>query len=172
MKDTWFYLPKDRQARLVTLHSGVNGKSAVRKEPVFDNVDPDYPKAAGTYFSGGGGMSSTPEDYARFLQMYLNKGELNGVRILSPKTVELILTEQFHKEGFGVGLAFGLETQGNDWQSSRTLGSFSWGGAFNTIYWADPKEGLIAQIYTNLYDTPVPDLGGKFGNLVYAAMIK
>jgi CubicO group peptidase (beta-lactamase class C family) len=172
MKDTWFYLPKERQARLVTLHAGLNGKSVVRTAPVFDNIDPDYPKSAGTYFSGGGGMSSTAEDYARFLQMYLNKGELNGVRLLSPKTVEMILTEQWPKEGFGVGLAFGLETPGNDWQSPRSLGSFSWGGAFNTIYWADPKEGLIAQIYTNLYDNPVPELGGKFSNLVYAAIIK
>ena len=172
MKDTWFYLPSDRGSRLVTLHAGVSGKSVVRKEPVFDNIDPDYPKSNGTYFSGGGGMSSTAEDYARFLQMYLNKGELNGVRLLSPKTVEMIMTEQFPKEGFGVGLAFGLETLGNDWQSPRSLGSFAWGGAFNTIYWADPKEGLIAQIYTNLYQNPVPELGGKFGNLVYAAIVK
>ena len=172
MKDTWFYLPQDRQSRLVTLHAGVNGKSVVRKEPVFDNIDPDYPKSAGTYFSGGGGMSSTPEDYARFLQMYLNKGELNRVRLFSPKTVEMIMTEQWPKEHFGVGLAFGLETPGNDWQSPRSLGSFAWGGAFSTLYWADPKEGLIAQIYTNLYQNPVPELGDKFGSLVYSAMVK
>ena len=172
MKDTWFYLPQDRQARLVTLHGGKDGKTVVWKDKIFDGIDPDYPKSAGTYFSGGGGMSSTIEDYARFLQMYLNKGELNGARLLSPKTVELILTEQWPKEGFGVGLAFGLETAGNDWQSPRTQGSFSWGGAFNTVYWADPKEGLTAQIYTNLYQNPVPELGGKFGTLVYAALVK
>jgi CubicO group peptidase (beta-lactamase class C family) len=172
MKDTWFYLPADRQSRLVALHAGVDGKSVLRKERVFGNVDPEYPKSPGTYFSGGAGLSSTVEDYGRFLQMYLNKGELNGVRLLSPKTVEMINTEQWPKEGFGVGLAFGLETPGNDWQSPNTLGSFSWGGAFNTVYWADPKEGITAQIYTNLYQNPVPELGGRFGTLVYGALVR
>ena len=172
MKDTWFYLPQDRQSRLVTLHAGVQGKSVVQKERVFGNVEPEFPKAAGTYFSGGAGLSSTVEDYARFLQMYLNKGELNGVRLLSPKTVELINTEQWPKQDYGVGLAFGLETPGNDWESPRSLGSFSWGGAFATGYWADPKEGLTAQIYTNLRQSPVPELAGRFGSLVYAAMVR
>jgi CubicO group peptidase (beta-lactamase class C family) len=172
MKDTWFYLPQDRQSRLVTLHAGVNGKSVVRKDRIFDDVDPEYPKAAGTYFSGGAGLSSTVEDYARFLQMYLNKGELNGVRLLSPKTIEMAMTDQWPKLGLNIGLAFGLETMANDHQSPRTLGSFSWGGAFATTYWADPKEGLTAQIYTNLYQNPVPELAGRFGTLVYAAMVK
>lgn len=172
MKDTWFYLPPDRQSRLVTLHAGVEGKSVVRKDPIFDNVDPEYPKSAGTYFSGGAGLSSTVEDYARFLQMYLNKGELNGVRVLSPKTVELVMTDQWPKQDYNIGLVFGLETPANDHQSPRSLGSFSWGGAFATTYWADPKEGLTAQIYTNLYQNPVPELAGRFGTLVYAAMEK
>ena len=172
MKDTWFYLPKDRQARMVTLHAGVEGKSVVRKDRIFDNVDPEYPKAAGTYFSGGAGLSSTVEDYARFLQMYLNKGEWNGVRLLSPKTVEMVLTDQWAKPGYNIGLVFGLETPANDHQSPRSLGSFSWGGAFSTSYWADPKEGLTAQIYTNLFQNPVPELSGRFGTLVYAAMVK
>jgi CubicO group peptidase (beta-lactamase class C family) len=172
MKDTWFYLPADRASRLVTLHAGVNGKSVVRKEPVFDGADPDYPKKGGTYFSGGAGLSSTAEDYARFLQLFLNKGEFNGARLLSPATVDMMLTNQTPKLDFGVGLGFGLETPANDYQSPRSLGSFSWGGAFNTVYWADPKEGLIGQIYTNLYQNPAPDLGGRFGNLVYAALTK
>jgi CubicO group peptidase (beta-lactamase class C family) len=163
MKDTWFYLPQDRQSRLVTLHAGVNGKSVVRKDRIFDDVDPEYPKASGTYFSGGAGLSSTVEDYARFLQMYINKGELNGVRLLSPKTVEMANTDQWPKLGLNIGLAFGLETAANDHQSPRSLGSFSWGGAFATVYWADPKEGLTAQIYTNLYQNPVPELGGVSG---------
>lgn len=172
MKDTWFYLPADRAARLVTLHHAVNGKSQVRKEPVYDNVNPEYPRMAGTYFSGGAGLSSTVEDYARFLQLFLNKGEFNGARLLSPKTVEMILTDQTSKLDVPVGLGFGLETAANDWQSPKSLGSFSWGGAFATGYWADPKEGLVAQIYTNMYNSPVPDLGGRFTALVYSALTR
>lgn len=156
----------------MTLHAGVNGKSVVRKEPVFDNVDPEYPKLAGTYFSGGAGLSSTPEDYARFLQLFLNKGEFNGVRLLSPKTVELIMTEQLPKLDVEYGLAFGLETAANDARSPVSIGTFSWGGAFATTYWADPKEGLIGQIYTNLYQTPVPELSGKFMALTYSAIMR
>jgi len=172
MKDTWFYLPADRAARLVTLHDGVNGKAQVRKDPVFDNVNPDYPRLPGTYFSGGAGLSSTVEDYARFLQLFVNKGEFNGVRLLSPKTVEMILTNQTPKLDFALGLGFGLETPANDWQSPLTVGSFSWGGAFATTYWADPKEGLVAEIYTNLYNNPAPELSGRFTALVYAAMVR
>ena len=172
MKDTWFYLPADRASRLVTLHGGKDGKAVVWKDLIFDGINPDYPKLPGTYFSGGAGLSSTTEDYARFLQLFLNKGEFNGARLLSPKTVEMMLTEQMPKLDLGEGLGFGLETPGNDWQSPRSLGSFSWGGAFNTIYWADPKEGLIGQIYTNLYQNPAPELGGKFVNLVYAAIVR
>ncbi len=171
MKDTWFYLPADRTARLVTLHHGVSGKSQVRREPVFDNVNPDYPKLPGTYFSGGAGLSSTAEDYARFLQLFLNKGEFNGVRLLSPRTVDLIMTEQTPKLDVEVGLAFGMETAANDHQAPQSLGSFSWGGAFATMYWADPKEGLVAQIYTNLYNNPVPEIRGRFTALVYSALV-
>lgn len=172
MHDTWFYLPPNLHDRLVTIHDGQSGKAVPIHARVFDGVDPDYPKLAGTYFSGGAGLSSTTENYARFLQMFLNKGELNGVRLLSPKTVELMLTEQLPTLSAEVGLGFGLETAANDYQSPRTIGSFSWGGAFATTYWADPKEQLVAQIYTNMYRSPVGNLGARFTSLVYSAMVK
>jgi len=78
MNDTWFYLPKDRAGRLVTLHDGESGTAVPMKRLVFDGVDPDYPRLAGTYFSGGAGLSGPVEDYARFLQLFLNGGEYNG----------------------------------------------------------------------------------------------
>lgn len=172
MRDTWFYLPADRHARLVTLHDGQGGRAVPMQGLVFDGVNPDYPRLQGTYFSGGAGLSSTIEDYARFLQLFLNKGEFNGVRLLSPKTVEMMLTEQLPTLPSEVGLGFGLETASNDHLSPRTLGSFSWGGAFATSYWADPAEGLVAQIYTNMIRPSGPNLAGRFSTLVYAAMIR
>lgn len=172
MRDTWFYLPPDRHDRLVTLHDGGSGRAVPMRERVFDGVDPNFPRLRGTYFSGGAGLSSTAEDYARFLQLFLNKGELDGVRLLSPRTVELMLTEQLPTMPTEVGLGFGLETRNNDHLSPRNLGAFTWGGAFATTYWADPADGLIAQIYTNMWRSPAQGLAGRFNTLVYSAMTR
>ncbi len=172
MHDTWFYLPPDRHGRLVTLHDGQSGRAVPMQGQVFDGVNPGYPRLQGTYFSGGAGLSSTALDYARFLQLFVNKGEFNGVRLLSPKTVELMLTEQLPTMSTEVGLGFGLETASNDHLSPRTRGSFSWGGAFATSYWADPEEGLVAQIYTNMLRPSGPSLSARFNTLVYSAMVR
>ena len=92
MSDTWFYLPETKQNRLVSVQT--------KKENKWVNFpvtfyDPDYPvKGAKRFFSGGAGLSSTAKDYATFLQMYLNNGELNGVRILSRTTVQMMLANQ------------------------------------------------------------------------------
>lgn len=174
MKDTWFYLPADRADRLVTLHDGESGKTTPMSATAFDDVDPDYPRLAGTYFSGGAGLSGPIEDYAKFLQLFLNGGEYNGVRLLSPKTVAMMLTDQLPSLPDEVGLGFGLETADNDYRSPRSLGAFSWGGAFNTTYWADPEEQLIALLYTNTYRTPPAGraLGARFNVLTYAAMLR
>lgn len=170
MKDTYFYLPKEKHSRLVSLHQDKEGKVAVMKAGAFDAANPDYPKLNGTYYSGGAGLSSTVEDYAKFLQLFLNKGEYNGVRLLSRKTVELIMTDQLPTLDNEYGLAFGLETAKNDHQSIYSVGSFSWGGAFNTHYWADPKERLIGLIYTNIFATQQWQIGERFKNLTYSAI--
>ena len=174
MRDSWFYLPADRAVRLVTLHEGVEGKVLPRKGKLFDDVNPDYPNLKGTYFSGGAGLSGTIEDYAKFLQLFLNGGAFNGARLLSPKTIELMLTDQLPalpNNEFGLG--FGLETAANDHQSPRSIGSFSWGGAFSTSYWADPKEQLVALVYTNTFNVPGAGLiGARFPTLVYSALLK
>jgi CubicO group peptidase (beta-lactamase class C family) len=170
MKDTYFYLPKEKHSRLVALHQDKDGKVAVMKAGAFDAANPDYPKLSGTYYSGGAGLSSTVEDYAKFLQLFLNKGEYNGVRLLSRKTVELIMTDQLPTLDNEYGLAFGLETSKNDYQSIYSVGSFSWGGAFNTHYWADPKERLIGLIYTNIFATQQRQIGERFKNLTYSAI--
>jgi CubicO group peptidase (beta-lactamase class C family) len=173
MKDTYFYLPREKQSRLVALHENKDEKASVVKSKIYDNVDPNYPNLAGKYFSGGAGLSSTAEDYARFLQLFLNKGTFNGKRLLSRKTVELILTDQVPdkvSEGNEMGLGFGLETVANDGGSIVSVGSFRWGGAFNTHYWADPKEKLIGVLYTNMYSTPHWAIGERFKVLTYQAI--
>ena len=171
MKDSYFYLPRDKHSRLVTLYRGRDNALARMEEKAYDGASPVYPTLKGTYYSGGAGLSSTVVDYAKFLQFFLNKGEYNGVRLLSRKTVELILTDQLSAEGTPeFGLAFGLETPQNDHQSVATIGSFQWGGAFNTHYWADPSEKLIGLLYTNIYEASAWDIGERFKILTYSAI--
>jgi CubicO group peptidase (beta-lactamase class C family) len=172
MNDTYFYLPKEKHSRLVAIHQTKNGVYAPVKNKIFDGVNPEYPTLEGTYFSGGAGLSSTIEDYAKFLQMFLNGGEYNGGRILSRKTIEMMLTNQtLSPVTAQLGLGFGLETEVNDSRSVVSIGSFSWGGAFTTSYWADPKEKLVGLVFTNIYGSDSGDIGTRFRNLVYQAIV-
>lgn len=171
MKDTYFYLPKEKHNRLVPLYQVRDGKLEKLSGKAYDRVDPDYPKTAGKYFSGGAGLSSTVEDYAKFLQLFLNGGQYNGVRLLGRKTVELMLTDQHIRESSPFGLGFALETESNDYIAPLSIGSFSWGGAFNTQYWADPREKLIGIIFTNIYQTPYGTSGDKFKALTYQSIV-
>jgi len=172
MNDTYFYLPKEKHSRLVNLYEVKNGVVAKVDHPIYDNANPEYPKLEGKYFSGGAGLSSSNEDYAKFLQFFLNKGEFNGVRLLSRKTVELMLTSQLQPPLTNqVGLGFGLETEKNDHLTIFSQGSFSWGGAFSTQYWADPKEKLVGVIYTNMYNSPIHGMNDKFKVFTYQAIV-
>jgi CubicO group peptidase (beta-lactamase class C family) len=170
MQDTYFYLPKEKQARLVALHQDKDGKVFKMQKAAFDALDPNYPNLPGKYFSGGAGLSSTIEDYAKFLQLYLNQGEFNGVRLLSRKTVELMMTDQLPTMDNEYGLAFGLETEKNNHVSVLSVGSFLWGGAFATQYWADPKERLIGLYYTNIFGTQHWQAREKFKIFTYQAI--
>lgn len=170
MKDTYFYLPKSKHNRLVALHGNKDGKVLKIQSGAYDARITDYPKVEGTYFSGGAGLSSTVEDYAKFLQLFLNNGEFNGTRLLSRKTIELMLTDHLPDLEMEFGLGFGLETAKNDYRSPASQGTFSWGGAFSTQYWADPKEKLIGVIYTNIYNNPHGYIAEKFKVLTYQAI--
>lgn len=170
MRDTYFALPPSHQSRLVALHQEEKGTLRATHDPVGDlDTHPDYPNRPVTFFAGGAGLSGTTTDYARFLQMMLNGGELDGVRLLGRKTVELMLTNQIGSLQPNFGLGFAVETPLNDARSPKSLGSFWWGGAFQTSYWVDPKEKLIALIYTNVYGSTA-ELGVLFEQFVYAAL--
>ncbi|WP_137402652.1 serine hydrolase domain-containing protein [Echinicola rosea] len=173
MDDTWFYLPESKADRLVTVQQKVEGEW--RQFPVTF-YDPDYPKkGAKTFFSGGAGLSSTAKDYATFLQMYLNGGELNGVRLLSRTTVRSILGNQtgelFGGENQYYGLAFGVVTaEGEAHGGIGSEGTFDWGGYFNTQYFADPKEQVIGVLMKQTQG-PIDDkTGWKFRQMVGAAI--
>lgn len=173
MNDTYFYLPENKASRLVTVQKPENGKW-VRYPVTF--YDPDYPiKGARRFFSGGAGLSSTAKDYATFLQMYLNNGELNGVRILSRTTVDLIMSNHsgdlFGGANRDYGLAFGLLTEAGQAAGGQgRAGTFDWGGYFNTQYFADPKEQIIGIIMKQTQGPTSDQTSWKFRLLVGQAV--
>ncbi|WP_282159813.1 serine hydrolase domain-containing protein [Ulvibacterium marinum] len=173
MDDTWFYLPNEKENRLVTVQQK---KGSKWEEYPVTFYDPDYPiKGAKRFFSGGAGLSSTAKDYATFLQMYLNHGELNGKRILSRTTVRSIMGNQtgdlWGDDIKHYGLAFGVVTpKGQDHGGEGSVGTFDWGGYFNTQYFADPQEKIIG-ILMKQTRGPVDDqTGWKFRQMVFVAV--
>lgn len=174
MNDTRFYLPEEKADRLVAVQHNVNGKW--EKYPITF-YDTDYPtKGAKTFFSGGAGLSSTVKDYATFLQMYLNGGEYNGVRLLSRTTVNAILSNQIgdiwgENSDTKYGLAFGLLTEnGQNKGGKGSDGTFEWGGYFNTSYFADPKEYIIGLIFKQTQGPVNDQTGWKSRQLVFQAV--
>ncbi|MFK5972309.1 MAG: serine hydrolase domain-containing protein [Flavobacteriaceae bacterium] len=173
MKDTWFYLPSRKHDRLVSVQHKIDGKW--EKYPVTF-YDTDYPKkGAKRFFSGGAGLSSTAKDYATFLQMYLNNGELNGARILSRTTVQSIMGNQsgelFGGDAKDYGLAFGLITlKGQDAGGQGSIGTFDWGGYFNTQYFADPQEKIIGVLMKQTQGGTGDETGWKFRQMIGAAV--
>jgi CubicO group peptidase (beta-lactamase class C family) len=168
MRDSGFELPAEQRGRLVTLHREQDGVLSPMQASE-GGMHPDFSARRMSYFAGGAGMAGTTSDYARFLQLFMNGGELDGVRLLSRKTVELILTNQIPRLSPAFGLGFALETPENDSRNVLSDGSFHWSGAFGTYYWADPKEKLVALIYTNVLGSTI-NLGEQFRVLVYSAM--
>lgn len=170
MKDTRFYLSDIQAPRLVTVHTFNQGKWNPYPVTFYD---PEYPrKGAKRFFSGGAGLSSTTADYAKFLQMYLNGGVLNGKRILSSHTIETIMKNQVGDLWNGdkfYGLAFGVVTeQGVATGGLGSEGTFDWGGYFNTQYFADPQENIIGLIFKQTSGAGNGDqTGWKFRQMVF-----
>jgi CubicO group peptidase (beta-lactamase class C family) len=168
MKDTFFYRA-GLEARKPTLYQRIDG--ALRKVP-------DAPWMNGKYFSGGGGLSSTAEDYLRFASMLANGGELDGSRILGRRTVELMasvfapatLPGRNAGEGFGLGVRVVSDpATRNTWLSA---GSFGWSGAYNTHFFIDPQEKVIAIFMTQVAQLETRgQLRDDFENAVMQAIV-
>jgi CubicO group peptidase (beta-lactamase class C family) len=176
MKDTYFHVPQEKSSRLVNLYREDSTGKLLKAESKMLNgpVGPDYPLVNSTYYSGGAGLSSTIYDYAIFLQMLLNNGIYGGKRMLSRNTVRIMTMNQIGDISIRGDDKFGLGFQVvTDKSSGRTLaqsGTYSWGGAFATSYWVDPKEKMVMVFYRQLQGTTHGDLPEKFRSLVYQAI--
>lgn len=176
MKDTYFYLPPEKQNRLVTTYYP-DSTGKLQKIPVdfYTNgpLNINYPKTNGTYYSGGAGLSSTIYDYAVFLQMLLNGGIYDGKRLLSRHTIRMMTMNQLGDVAFGdnkFGLGFNVVTERGSAASPVSEGSYNWGGAYSTSYWVDPKEKLIGLFYKQLWDDPASESASKFEIMTYGAL--
>ena len=184
MTDTGFEVPDAKWSRLATAYApdGAGGIRPMKDPEAFGNAvfspAASY-KPGKRYFSGGAGLTSTAGDYAKFCQMLVNGGAVDGVRLLSPRTVELMTanhTSDLAPVGglLGAGTAFGLGFQvTTDAAATQTLGSngaYGWSGIYGTVFWIDPKEKLVAIMMVQRY--PGSPVAAAFRPLVYQALVR
>lgn len=172
MNDTSFILPKEKLPRLARLYS-LSKSGKLEK----DTTDPTFLTEQKCFF-GGAGLISTASDYARFAQMILNGGELDGVRIISRKTVELMTSNSAcdlyapfrYNTGDKMGYGFGIRTERGEFDELESIGIFGWDGAFFTRFWIDPKEQLVGVFLSQMNNYWSADLATKYRVLVYQAI--
>ena len=183
MVDTGFFRDPADAGRYASVYApGPDGLVKVADAPV-SSADGRTVYSAGypydgprTYHSGGAGLTSTVSDYARFLLALLNGGELDGARILGRRTVQLMTRDHLAGLGAaGAGLRFGLGFAISDdpgvTGGPRSAGAFGWLGFFNTVYWVDPEEQLVAIVMTQLYPNDRSRLTDRFEVAVYSAVV-
>ena len=184
MEDTGFYVPAEKQHRLAANYERGADKQ-LRPLDIF---------GAGEYFeeptflSGGGGLVSTAQDYQRFCQMLLNGGQLDGARILGPKTIELMTMNHLPdddelsaralgtwsetaNDGVGFGLGFAVLLDLPRTQNVGSVGEYYWGGAASTIFWIDPAEELIAIFMTQFMPSGTFNFRGQIKQLLYPGLV-
>jgi CubicO group peptidase (beta-lactamase class C family) len=179
MKDTAFYVSKGKRDRFAAMHR-------VGEDGVLSRDDSQWTKRFDdppTFLSGGGGLVSTASDYMRFCAMVLNGGQLDGVRLLGRKTVELMTTnhlpdelvpirfENYALDGYGFGLGFSVRVDLADSSSLGSVGMFSWAGYANTFFWIDPQEDLIAIVLLQYLPFGHYPIRGQFQTLTYQAIV-
>ena len=181
MNDTHFEVPDSKDERFVTnyTHKKEDGSLQVIDHPSMSK----YCKEV-TMFSGGGGLVSTMNDYLRFCQMLLNEGMLDGARLISPKTLELMTGDHTQNtphaggpialpgRGTAFGLGFSVTT---DLASTELLGSngaYGWGGAAGTVFRIDPQENMAMVMMIQVMPYAHLQAREKFQNLVYQAVME
>ena len=184
MVDTAFYVPPEKLSRFAANYIRQPDKTLKLED---DPGNSTYSKPP-TYFSGGGGLVSTAADYYRFCQMLLNGGELDGVRILGRKTIELMtmnhlpggkdLSElsistftQVATEGNGFGLGFSVHLGSDKSQVIGSVGEYAWGGAASTAFWIDPREDLIVIFLTQFMPNATFNFRNQLKAIIYPAIL-
>jgi len=175
MRDTHFYLPDDKKDRLAVVYSASDEGLTPAPDPgamVGQGAYVDGPRKS---FSGGAGLLSTARDYARFLQMMLNGGELGGARILSRKSVELMTVNHVGDLLGAAGTGFGLGFQVVEDLGARgtpgSVGEYGWGGAYHSTYWVDPAEELVVVYFAQMLPANGLDDQARLRALVYQAIM-
>ncbi len=177
MNDTYFYLPSGKERRLAAVFNP-DDSGRLKRAPEGPGMDTQgqYVSGPRTSFSGGAGVVSSAADYYRFLQMMENGGELNGKRLLSPRTVALMTTNHLAPEvgysrGQGFGLGFSVVTDTGQRGTYGSEGEYGWGGAYHSTYWVDPQEELIVVYFTQVRPGPRVADHSVLRNLVYQALV-
>lgn len=177
MKDTAFYVPEEKWNRLVTLDTP-NPDGTIRRSTAAAQ---DSYKRKPSLFLGGAGVASTAMDYARFCQMLLNGGDLDGKRLLSRKSVELMATDHLGElpriggggavqQGYGFGLTFAVNLDPGRAGSLGSKGEYNWGGAAGTRFWIDPKEQMVGVFMINILPHTNLPYGSEFKLLAYQSI--
>ena len=175
MANTFFIVPASRTSDVAIGYTN-SDKGLTRPQPATPATD----DATGQFFSGAGGLTGSTSDYLLFCQMLLNGGELNGARLISRKTVELMTSDAIGSldlgnyagdqvlkgYGFGLGVRVRRNTGANGWMGSP--GDYGWAGARGTYFWIDPKEQLIGIV---MIQTRNYRLRMEYPNLVYQALV-
>lgn len=174
MNDTYFFLPPAKAQRLTAVYTRTPEGKLVRA-PEGARGQGHYVQGPRRSFAGGAGLVSTAQDYSRFLQMLLNGGELDGARILGPKTVNLMTANQvgtlFSQQGEGFSLAFRTLDRPGASGRVESVRTYGWGGAYGSEYLVDPQERLVlAFMIQELPNTA--RIGGRFPMLVYQALLE
>jgi CubicO group peptidase (beta-lactamase class C family) len=182
MIDTSFEIPDAKWPRVATVYSPKQGGGIrpMTDPEAFGNtqMSPVASYKHKTYFSGGAGLTSTARDYARFANMLLGGGALGNIRLLSPKTIELMTSNHTSDippgnlvgPGAAFGLGFRIVLDPAATQTMGSAGMYGWTGIYGTVFWVDPKEQLVAIMLVQRY--PGPTEGAAFQPLVYQAITK
>lgn len=175
MRDTHFYLPPEKRSRLATVY-GLRTSLTRAPDGAGMEAQGQYVEGPRQSFSGGAGLLSTTRDYARFLQMLLNGGELNGVRLLSPTSVSLMTQNHIpHLDrgpGMGFGLGFSIRLDVGAAGQHGSMGEFGWGGAYHSTYWVDPVENLVVVYLTQVIPAAGLDDQARLRAMIYASVVE
>jgi len=175
MTDTAFFVPEEKWSRLAVLYTPKKGGGIERSTaPAQENY-----KKKPTLLLGGAGLVSTLDDYAKFVSMLLHDGELDGVRILGRKSVELMRSDHLGdlrrvaglQEGYGFGLTFAVNPGPGKTANVGSEGEYFWGGAAGTSFWIDPKEHMIGVFLINVLPSTDTVAGGQFKRMAYEALV-